>query len=150
MTAYIRHLTLDTGDQRDSYPDEAPAEIRATLRPLIDRAIAGERVTIPGDTNPAGCTITGARGRARALSLAVWGPPVDGTEGHHVPLVTIGIAPVSLASREVWQALTGREVDDMTPSAPYCAVRLQRNILYPGAEHWIGDLQRCLAWAWVD
>lgn len=154
MTAprYIRHLTIDTGDQRDSYPTEAPPEVRQMLRPLIDRAVAGERVPVPGALDPPGCTITGLRGRrGRGLSLAIWGPPVPGTDGMPVPLVSLGIAPVSLASAEVWQAITGRERDDMTPSAPYCAVRLHPTaVLHLPAMAWLGDLQRCLAWAWVD
>lgn len=151
MTRYIRHLTLDTGDQRDSYRDEIGQEAIDLLRPLIERAVAGERVLVPGDLDPPGCTITGARSRDRGLSLAIWGPPVDGTEGMHVPLVSIGVAPSSLSSREVWRSLTGRDVDDMTPRPPYCAVRLHPTaVLHLPAMARLGDLQRCLAWAWVD
>lgn len=181
---YIRHLTLNTGEQRDSYPDEVSEDALDILRPILRRAVAGERVPVPlgvhsiyrSRPDPGeqpGWMITAKQSRGRGLSLAIWGPPIPGSAVRiyhgkppaspsdptgdpiavtslRMPLATIGIAPVSLASREVWLSLTGRERDDMTPSAPYCAVRMQRNLLYPGAAHWLGDLQRCLAWAWVD
>lgn len=149
MTArprYLRHLTLDTGDQRDSYRTEVADDVLAMLRPLIDRAVAGETVALPAGDPP--CTITAAAGRDRALLVTVWGPP-DGAQ--RVPLVTLGVAPSSRASAELWREWIGRERDDRTPAPPWCVAKLQPGLLvYTRAADWLGDLERCIAWAWID
>lgn len=152
-TTYIRHLTLDTGDQRDSYRDEVQDGVLEVLRPLLDRAVAGETVAVPGDLDPAGCTMTAVRGRDRALVVTVWGPQYADTPRDPIlpPLVTLGVAPSSLASATLWREWVGAERDDRTPSPPWCCVRLRIGLaLHPQAAHWLGDLERCLAWAWID
>jgi hypothetical protein len=150
---YIRHLTLDTGDQRDSYRDEVGDAIVEMLGPLLQRVAAGERVEIPGDVEPR-CTISGATGRGRALLVTVWGPPYDerGIRAPGgLPLVMFGVAPSSLASATLWREWIGTERDDRTPTAPWCAVRIQPGIaVYPSAAGWLGDFERCCAWAWLE
>lgn len=141
---YIEHLTIDTGDQRRSYRTEVADEVVTLLRPLLDRVAAGERVDVPGDVSPR-CTMHGAVGRNSAMIVTVSavGPPV-------APLVSIGLAPSSRAADEVWHAMTQRVRDDRTPSAPWCAVRIYPTIaLHQGAASWLGDLERCIAWAWI-
>lgn len=164
---YLRHLTLNTGDVRDSYRDEIADDIVAMLRPLLDRAAAGERVPVPGDVEPAGCTITAAVGRSRALLVTVWGPPspsaiygmpaittaTSGGGGHQIaiaPLVTFGVAPDSLAGATLWREWDARPTGD-PPAAPWCAVHLWPTIaLHPEAARWLDDLERCCAWTWID
>lgn len=153
---YIRHLTLDTGHQRDSYREEVPDDVVALLRPFLDRAVAGERVAVPGDLQPPGCTMIASRGSARALLVTVSGPPYEGRAVHPIlpppppPLCHIGVAPNSLASAELWRRWIGGERDDRTPSPPWCVVQLLPGLaLHPQAAHWLGDLERCLAWAWI-
>lgn len=150
---YIEHLTIDTGDQRRSYRTEVADEVVAMLRPLLDRVAAGERVAVPGDARPR-CELSGALGRNRALVVTVWAvDPLPAAAGldRPVPLVSLGIAPTSRAADEVWHGMTQRTRDDRTPSAPWCAVRIYPTLaLYPEASHWLGDLERCLAWAWIE
>lgn len=149
---YIRHLALDTGDQRDSHRAEVAADILPMLRRLLDRALTGERVPIPGDVEPR-CTLTATAGRGRALLVTVWGPPYDArgaTVGDGVPLVTFGVAPTSLASATLWREWLGTERDDRTPRPPWCAARIHPTLaVYPIAAEWLGDFERCVAWAWV-
>ena len=39
----------------------------------------------------------------------------------------------------------------MTPEPPWCAVEIHPALaLYPAAAEWLGDFERCVAWAWVD
>lgn len=146
---YLIHLTLDTGHQRRSYRDEVADDVIALLRPLIDRVVAGERVAIPADVEPAGCTMTGAVGRKRGLLVTVWGPPAADT-GERAPVVTIGVAPSSLASAELWRTWRDDDAGD-PPSPPWCCVELQPGIAaHPDASTWLGDLERCIAWSWID
>lgn len=141
---YIRHLTLDTGDQRDSYRHEVADDVIALLRPRLERAVAGEEVAVPGT----GCVFTAAAGRARSLLVTVWGPPAV---GQRVPLVTFGVAPNSLASDVLWQTWIGCERDDRTPAPPWCVVRILPGLaVYPQAAHWLGDFERCVAWAHLE
>lgn len=159
---YIEHLTIDTGDQRRSYRTEVADEVVAMLRPLLDRVADGDRVDVPGDVSPR-CTMHGARGRNSTLVVTVSAAEqptkvplplqdvllsVAGVR--HIPLVSVGLAPSSRAADEVWHAMTQRTRDDRTPSAPWCAVRIYPTLaLYPQASAWLGDLERCIAWAWI-
>lgn len=148
---HIEHLTLQTGHQRRSYRDEVGDDIIAMLRPLLERVAAGERVEVPGAVEPRGCTMTGAIGRSRSLLLTVSGPAYEGRSETPIlpPLATIGIAPDSLASAALWREWRGGERDDRTPRAPWCAVDLWPGLaLHPGAAEWLGDYERCCAWAW--
>lgn len=149
---YIRHLTLDTGHQRDSYRDEVDDGVLELLRPMLDRAVRGEHVPVPGAVEPSGCTMSGGVGRSRALLLTVSGPTALGRHSvERTPIVQIAVAPDSLASAELWRTWIGSERDDRTPRPPWCAVRLMAGMaVYPQAAHWLGDYERCCAWAWID
>lgn len=108
----------------------------------------GEHVDLPGDVQPR-CTMTGGVGRSRALLLTVAGPPSLGIQ--RPPLVQIGVAPDSLAGADLWRTWLGRDRDDRTPSAPWCCARLMPALaLYRAAAHWLGDFERCVAWAWIS
>lgn len=144
---YLRHLTLDTGHQRDSYRDEVADDVVAMLRPLLERAVRGEHVPIPGDIEPA-CTMTGGVGRDRALLLTICGPPTLGVD--HPPILQLGVAPSSLAGAALWREWFGTARDDRTPAAPWCCVRIMPAMaVYPSAAEWLGDFERCAAWAWL-
>lgn len=142
----IRHLTLETGEQLNCRRNQVADEDLAVLRPLLDRAIAGEAVRLPFGDPP--CSITASVGPERALRVTVWAPPVH--EGP-VPLVTIGVAPTAQASTALWTIWFGRARDDMTPAPPWCVVQMRPGLVaYPRAADWLGDLEVCIAWAWVD
>ncbi len=150
---YIEHLTIDTGDQRRSHRTEVTDEAVTMLRPLLERVAAGERVEVPGSWWPR-LDLHGAVGRNRALLVTVSAvePPAGVPDpGRRVPLVSVGVAPTSRAADEVWHGMTRRHRDERTPSAPWCAVRIHPTLaLYPVAASWLGDLERCIAWAWIE
>lgn len=161
MTAprYLEHLTLTTGHSRRCWREEVADEILDMLRPLIDRAIeTGGHVPLPDVVSPRS-TITATQGRARALLVSVWGPavvpPLAGETARPTPLVTLGIAPTSLAGAELWRTMVpggGEEQvpQPTAPSAPWLAVKVHDTAtLWPEALSWLGDFERCLAWAWV-
>lgn len=153
---YLEHLTLLTGDTRRSWREDVPDDVLDLLRPLLDRAIAtGGHVPLPDVVSPR-CTITAVAARARALLVTVWGPPaVYGVPASPTPLVTIGVAPTSLASAELWRRMAPGGGEEQlpqpdAPSVPWLAVKLHDTAtLWPEALSWLGDFERCLAWAWV-
>lgn len=109
MTAprYLRLLTLDTGDQRDLYLGEVDDDAVAMLRPLLDRAVAGETVSLACDPP---CTIAAVTFRGRGLVADV---ELSGRTG------TVYVAPSSLAGAALWRAIGHGGVPP--PSAPWVA-----------------------------
>ena len=160
---FVRHITLTTGHVRDSLPDEVPNDTRARLLPLIERALTGEHTPVPSPDVP--ITLTGGA-HGRCVSLTVWGPPLsriafpDADESAPSPIVEVGIAPHSRCGAVLWRALhdTAARLNievrtDIArcPPEPWVAALLYPGIsVYPEAAHWLGDLERCLAWAWVE
>lgn len=152
---YIEHLTLDTGDTRRCWREEVADDVLAMLRPLIARAIeSGRHVLLPDVVSPR-ATITASTGRGRALLVTVWAPPYEGHTAR-TPLVTLGVAPTSLASAELWRQMVPGGGEEQVPrpaapSVPWLAVKLHETAtLWPEAMSWLGDFERCIAWAWVS
>lgn len=39
----------------------------------------------------------------------------------------------------------------MPPALPWCAVRIEIGMaVHPQPADWLGDLERCLAWGWIE
>lgn len=145
---YIRHLTVDTGHVRDSYRAEIRDDVIAVLRPLLERAAAGHVVDVPGEVRPAGCRMVAVPGRDRGLRVTVSAPAMGSSGPSLDPLVTFGVAPSSLAGAALWSEW-GREGEP--PAAPWCATVLRGGLVqHPEAAAWLGDYERCCAWAWID
>jgi hypothetical protein len=148
---YIKHITLDTGHTRRSPRDEVDDQAVAALQDGITLMLSGGRPQIPGMD---GYAMTGTA-QGRCLIATAWGP--SGT-----PLVTIGVATRSLCGAPLWRILhdpAGR-IAAQTPLAsngqrcpeePWCAARLEIGLAVDhDAAHWLGDWERCLAWAWLS
>lgn len=135
------HLTLTTGHVRQSSRSEVSYDAIAALRPLL---ASGERALPASPGYLLQVTIDGS-----ALMATVrLGWHAD-TETQRVPLVTIGVAPDTTALYAFRQLYRGRV--DAVREAPACIVDIHPTIaLDPGAAEWLGDFERCLAWAWVE
>jgi hypothetical protein len=146
MNQFIRHITLTTGHVRDSFADEISPEAIQVCGDLIERMTAGESPAIPGFES---FRVSGVS-YGRCFVATVW----SGKE----PIVTIGIATHSRCGAETWRALhqlaaplppLSTSVDECPPE-PWCAARLEVfAAFYPDVMAWIGDFERCLAWAFV-
>lgn len=147
---YLRHITLDTGHQRDSYRSEVADDVVALLRPLIDDSIrlrAPVPVPVPG---LAGYVIEAMGGRNRALMVSVWGPLSPAVPQARPLLVEFAVAPTSLAGSMIWRDWDASP-GGRPPSAPWCVVSMSEGLAEdPEAAQWLGDLERCIAWAWID
>lgn len=98
--------------------------------------------------------MTGGVGRGRALLVTVWGPPYD-ADGIRAPngvlLATFGVAGSSLASVTLWREWQKRERDDRTPTPPWCVSRIMvGSALQMDVMAELGDVARCIAWAWLE
>jgi hypothetical protein len=152
------HITLDTGDTRDSRRSEVADEVVQLLQPLVLSALRGERVPLPASVQPPSY-LSGGTDDGCAIVLTV------SVEQDRSPLATLAVAPAEASeesARSLWRhlhalpilpraarldrgSITGR------PAAPWCGVRLGVGILrHPQATEWLGDLERCLAWAWIE
>lgn len=72
-----------------------------------------------------------------------------------VPLVGVGVALHSRCGAVVWRELHRTdeplETDPQRqPPTPWCAARLELSLVFaPEVVHWLGDYERCLAWAFL-
>lgn len=148
---FIRHITLTTGHVRNSYYGEAGDDIVAACRDLITRATADEGATPARIPGVGAYSLTG-QASARCLTLSVWadGPPAE-------VICTIGVALHSLCGATLWRRLhqwsEAPVLTDRTkcPPEPWVSAALQAGIeRHPGALAWLGDMERCLAWAWLE
>lgn len=143
----IRHITLTTGHVRDSLSDEISQIALAYFTQLIhDLNKSNTHV----DLSPyfPGYTINGAI-EGNNLIATVW--------CDYLPVVTIGVAAFSHEGRRLWEVMhqdqswSTQTKSDQKPSLPWCAAKLQPGLmLYPEASEWLGDFERCLAWAFIN
>ncbi len=155
---YLAHLTLTTGHLRRSYREEVGDEALELLAPWLAKTIrTGAREPLPVAAFAhfaASATVEDG-----SLLCTVWGPPgsQQSAAAVHpaaaVPLVTFGVAQRSRQAAALWPllvALPGAASGLKPPAAPWCAVSLQPGLLlHPTASEWLGDLERCIAWAWI-
>jgi hypothetical protein len=147
---YIRHVTLTTGHARDSLQSEVSAHAVAVCRALIERVVDGdvsEAIPIPGAP---GYSIAGRRaGKCMVATVYADGPP-------SVLICTIGVAAHSRCGSRLWREMHRwgttpvATSPDRCPHEPWCAAALDEGaVTHPDAMTWLGDFERCLAWAWV-
>lgn len=149
MTArYIHHVTLTTGHVRRSPRHEVGDDVVAMLGRWIESALAGEEVPMRGY----GTVITAQR-RGKCLIVDV----MDDTPARTL-LATIGVAAHSKCGSALWRDLHAEArallVTDPEhpPAEPWVAARLHSGLLLGGHEAlgWLGDFERCIAWAWIE
>ena len=150
---YIWHVTLDTGHTRRSPRSEVDDGVLPRVQAMLQQALAGERPEVMN-----GCTLTAAA-EGRCLLGTVWKPL--GSVSKSVPVVTIGVAEHSRCGGRLWRLM--HDVADRTgmpplatnrtkpPQEPWCAARLEiGSIAAVETMEWLGDFERCLAWAFLE
>lgn len=146
---FIRHITLTTGHTQDSQPGEVPQHVRDRLRPMIEilgKAGLQAPIKIPGMP---GYSVTGGATK-NCLVAVVW------RDRPARALVSIGIAARSRCGPAIWRGLhTWGKVPvvtdpDRCPPGPWVAVALDTLDPTEPALEWLGDFERCLAWAFCD
>lgn len=130
----MNHYTITTGHSRFSPRDEVGLDIIKLLQPMLTPG----KHPIPGKEGYTAEVLT----EGRSLLCTVW--------DNDRPCVTFGVAPDRESSDLLWPALIklSEGVTPVCPSPPWVAVAIV--LIGPSEVGWLGDFERCLAWAWVD
>lgn len=131
----IQHYTIESGDCRESPRSEVSDAAIAALRPIL---VTGTH-DLPG---PAGYRL---RVTVAVQSLAA--TVIQASSG--APLVTTYVAVEQGALDAILSSTGARPAVPLR--LPCCLVTLHPTLaLDPDAMGWLGDLERCIAWAWLE
>lgn len=150
----LNHLTLNTGHLLAQNRSDVSDEVVADLLPWLTRAIAAGQPVPVVRFEREGYTAQ-AFDLNSGLAVTVFGPPVQ--MGLRPPLVTFGVG-VAERNDDIWNTLqqfvrqTVPNAPALTqPERPWCAVLLHPTLTFdPPATMWLGDFERCCAWAWAS
>jgi hypothetical protein len=152
----LAHITLQSGHIRVSPRTEVRDEVLALLAPWLDQALAsGKPMALPVQALSHFSARASEEDGALLITLfGPRGPHVPGTPAPGVlPLVTLGVAQLSRHGEVLWPllvALPGTTPGIKRPAEPWCAVALHPTATtYVGDVEWMGDFERCVAWAWM-
>lgn len=152
---YLNHITLTTGHLARTSRGDVPAEVTAVLAPWLQGLVdSGKAAPLPVPALSEYSAQALLQDGALVVTLyAPAGPYQPGKPhgGNVMPLVTIGVAHRSRHAAQLWDALCAavprRPKMDM-PAAPWLAVITHPTLAaHLGATEWLGDLERCVAWA---
>lgn len=154
---YITHITLTTGHMRRSPRDEVGDDTLRALHPwLTDLIASGERRPLPVPAlaqYSVNATVEGG-----GLVATIWAPrgphvPSHPHFGEVDPVATLGIAQRSRHGPDLWALMLahlGGKSGLKRPAEPWCAVALHPAMAaHRDSAALIGDLERCIAWAWI-
>lgn len=141
---YINHLTLASGHIRRSERAEVDDETLKILAPWLSDAInSGERHPLP---------VAELAHYEAAAFVEDGGLLVTVFAGEN-PLVTFGVAQRSRHGGNLWAKMLANfpaKPGTQKPAEPWCAVALHPALIaHPDAMGWMGDFERCVAWAWI-
>lgn len=140
---YLNHITLSPGHTRRSPRAEVSDETIKALQPWLKAGLkTGEDTPLPGDL-----------GAIYSASLTLLDGSLNCTvKRGELPLVQFAVAARSRHAR-LWPLLAGLagNPDLPEPGTPWLAVRLLPGLQSDlAATGWLGDFERCAAWAWID
>lgn len=149
---YIEHLTLSTGHLSRIERGDVSGETLGRVAPWLGAIVeSGKYAPLP----VSGLAQFGASAAVYdgALVVTIFGE--SGVEGvDRAPLVTLGVARRHRHGPELWALLRKpgmpRSKDDLSkPQEPWGAAIIWPTIaLHMEALEWLGDLERCICWAW--
>lgn len=145
----INHITLTTSHVNISSRADVWDASLATLRPWIAAALlSGKPEPLPGALAHYCASAMRDDG---ALVVTVYASERSGVPRvQPTPLCVIGIAQDKQTS--LWGLLNDLhgQRGAPEPESPWCAVALLPALAGDiQAAHWLGDFERCLAWAWI-
>ena len=154
---HINHITLSTGHiARTSRADVAPEVTKLLAEWLPGTINTGKPHPLPvAELSHFSAQVFVQDGALVVTVSAPVGPHTQGKPhtGKAMPLVTFGAAQRSRQGAPLWDMLVkafGSKSGLKQPDTPYCAVAVHPGIaIYAGPVEWLGDFERCVAWAWI-
>jgi len=154
---YLNHITLSTGHiartQRSDVAPQATKLLAGWLPSIVD---SGQIHPLPVQPlSHFGAQAFVQDGALVVTACAPVGPHTQGKPhgGQTMPLVTFGVATRSRQGGALWSMLTcafDTANGLKQPDTPFCAVAIHPSIAnYTGPVEWLGDFERCVAWAWI-
>ena len=150
MSAYLIHVSLDTGHVHRSRREEAGDDAVERVANILEAALAQ-----PGEWRGFDAPGSGVSLRATAQGAALL-TTVAATADGPMPLVTFGVARNGRSAAALWPRLLAARGPTSAPrierpQAPWLAVVTHPAlVLRVDAVTWLGDLERLVAWAWVE
>lgn len=154
---YLNHITLTTGHTRRSDRAEVSGETLARVGPWLAALVeSGLPAQLPvsglADYTCQASVIDGG------LIVTISGPPptTGPMAGEAPPMISLGVAKRSRHGTALWPLMTGPVMPPaksgiQRPGEPWAAVAIWPTIaLHPESTEWMGDLERCIAWAWLE
>ncbi len=153
----INHITMTTGHARWSAFSGVTPTLLTQLRPIVREAENNGEAELP---TPSGLMVLRRlKPEKGSRHAACWTLIAPDTRG---PLATFGLAMKSRPGAGLWRQLHHQSSSsepalitraDSLPEAPWLAVKFHKGALLDvsiaAPIHWLGDLERCVAWAWV-
>ena len=143
--SYINHITLSTGHNRQSPRQEVGADTVAWLRPWLDRLLAiGVPLPLPEPS----------LARYSASAHIEQGGLVMTVFAGADAIVTFAVAGRSRQSAPLWSCMIAQHsaAPGLTaPATPWIAVAVREGLAaHREAAEWLGDFERCVAWAFLS
>lgn len=154
---FINHITINTGHvARTKRADVAPevTQLLADWLPSTINSGKTHALPVPSISHFSAQAFVQDGGLVVTVVAPV-GPHQQGQPhaGKTMPLVTFGVAQRSRQGTALWGMLTsafGSVTGLQQPGTPWCAVAVHPSIAaYDGPVDWLGDFERCGAWAWL-
>lgn len=148
MSAYLHHITLNTGHSRRSYRHECADKAVSDVAGIVAAADQDGEAEFP---SPTGLMVLRPLDASESRHVAAW--TVNEPQGP--ALVTFAAAAKARPGAAVWRALHDSHREpfplatrrDEMPPAPWLAVLLHMSGMAHPALEWLGDFERLVAWA---
>lgn len=134
MDRFIWHETIQTQHTRRSFRSEVAPDVLAAVTDWLAR----DAFDLPGGYR---CVVVYRS--EKCLQAEVY-------TGSGVRLVVLGVAAHARCGAPLWARLEG--APEAKPAEPWCGVWLDPAGVAadPDAYQWLGDFERCLAWAFLE
>lgn len=153
---YITHVTITTGHTTRSQRAEVDDSTLKLLVPWLNQALlSGGQHPLPIGPLSHYSALASVEGGALVVTVfAPLGPHRQGVPfpGQTTPLVTMGVVQRSRQAGLWPQLVKLAGVEREAPAGvPWCGVVLHLAALaaHRDAATWLGDFERCVAWAWI-
>jgi len=147
----LEHITLNTGHMRVSPREEVSQEVIDICRDLIVRSTSpNAHIPIPACEPYFVKSVVDGSNMCATVSKLV--------AGTQIPVVAIGVALEAGYGVKLWEEMHSSAnmplitEADSAPKRPWVAARLEFEGIFLAfdAMHWLGDFERCLAFAFAD